>query len=72
MSAVLSLPEHRIDHNECYALIDIIVLTICAAAGGTDGLEALEEFGKAKLEWLRKYIPLKNGVPSHECIAEYI
>ncbi|MCI0667954.1 MAG: transposase family protein, partial [Methylococcaceae bacterium] len=35
---------------------------ICAVAGGADGWEAIEEFGKDKLEWLRKYIPLADGV----------
>lgn len=64
-----SLPDHRIDRNKCHALIDIIVLAICAVASGADGWEAIEEFGKDKQEWLRKYISLVNGIPSHDCIA---
>jgi predicted transposase YbfD/YdcC len=63
------LPDHRIERNKCHALIDIIVLAICAVASGSDGWEAIEDFGKEKLEWLRQYIPLANGVPSHDCIA---
>jgi len=63
------LPDHRIERNKCHALIDIIVLAICAVASGSDGWEAIEDFGKDKLEWLRQYIPLANGVPSHDCIA---
>lgn len=63
------LPDPRIDRNKCHALIDIIVLVICAIASGADGWEAIEQFGKEKLEWLRKYVPLLNGVPSHDCIA---
>ena len=27
---------------------------------------------RLKLEWLRRFIPLKNGVPSHDCIAYVI
>lgn len=64
-----SLPDHRIDRNKSHMLIDIIVLVICAVASGANGWEAIEQFGKEKLEWLRKYVPLENGVPSHDCIA---
>jgi len=36
---------------------------------GADGWEAIEEFGKAKLDWLRKFAPFIHGIPSHDCIA---
>ena len=64
-----SLEDPRIDRNKFHALSDIIVLTVCAVASGAEGWEAIEQFGKEKLEWLRKYIALENGVPSHDCIA---
>lgn len=64
-----SLEDPRIDRNKSHALIDIIVLTVCAVASGADGWEAIEQFGNEKLEWLRQYIALENGVPSHDCIA---
>ncbi|MDD2659973.1 MAG: transposase family protein, partial [Methylococcales bacterium] len=38
-----SLPDHRIERNKCHALIDIIVLAICAVASGSDGWEAIED-----------------------------
>ena len=63
------LEDPRIDRNKSHALIDIIVLTVCAVASGADGWEAIEQFGKEKLDWLRKFVPLNNGVPSHDCIA---
>jgi predicted transposase YbfD/YdcC len=33
------------------------------------GGKAIEQFGKEKLAWLHKFVPLGNGVPSHDCIA---
>lgn len=63
------LEDPRIDRNKYHALIDIVVLTVCAVASGADGWEAIEQFGKEKLDWLRKYVPLNHGVPSHDCIA---
>jgi predicted transposase YbfD/YdcC len=67
-----SLNDPRLERNKLHALIDIIVLTVSAVASGAEGWEAIEQFGREKLEWLRKYVPLKNGVPSHDCIAYVI
>lgn len=62
------LKDPRIDRNKKHELIDIIVLSLCAVCSGSNGWEAIEEFGHEKLGWLRQYVPLKNGVPSHDCI----
>lgn len=63
------LDDPRLERHKLHSLIDIIVLSICAISSGSDGWEAIEDFGKEKEEWLRQYIPLKNGIPSHDCIA---
>jgi predicted transposase YbfD/YdcC len=60
------------EYNELYELMDIVLLVICAIIGGAEGWEAIEEFGKEKLEWLRQFAPLAKGVPSHEVIAGVI
>lgn len=63
------LTDPRIERKKLHSLMDIITLTICAVASGANGWEAIETFGKEKLDWLRKYIALENGVPSHDCIS---
>jgi len=67
-----SLEDPRVERNKLHQLFDIIVLTICAVVSGAEGWEAIEEFGQAKQEWLQQFIPLKNGVPSHDCISRVI
>lgn len=64
-----TLKDPRIERHKLHSLNDIIVLAICAMSSGSDGWEAIEDFGKEKEEWLRQYIPLENGIPSHDCIA---
>lgn len=64
-----SLEDPRIERNKSYALIDIVVLAVCAVASGADGWESIEQFGKNKIDWLRQYVPLANGIPSHDCIS---
>lgn len=62
------LNDPRIERNKKHQLIDIIVLSVCAVCSGANGWEAIEEFGHEKREWLRQFIPLEKGVPSHDCI----
>lgn len=49
----------------------ILVLVVSAVCSNAKGWEAIEDFGHAKLDGLHQYLPLANGVPSHDCI-EYV
>jgi predicted transposase YbfD/YdcC len=64
--------DPRVERNKLYPLMEILLLVVCATASGADGWEAMEEFGKEKLDWLRKFAPFANGIPSHDCIANVI
>ena len=66
-----SLEDPRIERNKRHALLDILVLVVSAVCSNAKGWEAIEDFGHAKLDWLRQYVPLANGVPSRDCI-EYV
>jgi predicted transposase YbfD/YdcC len=66
------LEDPRIERHKKHKLVDIIVLAICAVLSGAEGWEAIEEYGHAKLAWLRKFIPLENGVPTHDTIARVL
>jgi DDE_Tnp_1-associated/Transposase DDE domain len=67
------LQDPRIERKKLHALMDILVLTnLCGGQwsgrlGGDCGVWA-----RLKLEWLRRFIPLKNCVPSPDCIAYVI
>ncbi len=52
-----------------HKLFDILSLTVSAVVAGSQGREEIEEFG---LDWLRKCIPLENGIPRHDTIARVI
>jgi predicted transposase YbfD/YdcC len=62
------LKDPRDDKNKKHQFMDILFLVIAAVISGAEGWEAIETFGEEKLEWLRKYFPFANGVPSHDCI----
>ena len=54
--------RHRVDH----LLIGIITIAICAVICGADSWVEVEEFGRAKEEWLRTFLILPNGIPCHD------
>ncbi len=66
------LEDSRIERKKLHALSDILVLVVCAMISGAEGWEDIAAFGHSKLEWLKRFVPLKNGVPSHDCIAYVI
>jgi predicted transposase YbfD/YdcC len=52
--------------NRWHLLIDIMVLAICAAICGADNWVEVAEYGKAKEAWLRRFLVLPHGIPSHD------
>lgn len=63
---VADLPDPRIDRTKRHALLDIITITICAVICNADSWVDIERFGQAKLPWLRTFLALPNGIPSHD------
>ena len=51
-------PEH--------ALSELLVVAIAAILSGADSWVGIATWGEAKIEWLRQYLRLANGVPSHD------
>jgi len=62
-----SLPDpRRATQNKLHRLSDILSIALCAVLSGMDDWEAVAEFGRAKEDWLRQFLPLPNGIPSHD------
>jgi predicted transposase YbfD/YdcC len=53
---------NRIEHK----LIDLIIITICATICGADDWKAIAEYGRTKHDWLKTFLELPNGIPSHD------
>jgi predicted transposase YbfD/YdcC len=64
--ALLSVTDFRIDRRKKYPLYEILMITVCAMIDGAKGPTDFERFGNAKTELLRKFLPLANGIPSHD------
>ena len=56
------LEDPRIERKKLYCLIDMMVLSVCAISSGAEGWQGIVDFGHEKLEWLRRFIPLRIPV----------
>ncbi len=61
-----ALEDPRIDRTKKHALIDILVIAICAAICGAKTWIDIQDFGKAKQEWFEVFLDLGHGIPSHD------
>lgn len=62
------IPDHRINRNKKHLLSDIIILSILAVICGAESWDSIELFGKTKLDFLKTFLKLPNGIPSHDTI----
>jgi H+/Cl- antiporter ClcA len=66
-----SLPDpRRTTANQRHKFIDVLVIAICGAICGADGWTAIEQFGKAKEDWLRSFLELPSVLPSHDTFTD--
>ncbi len=61
-----SLTDPRVDRTKDHDLIDILVIAICALLCAAESFNDMEDFGKAKENWFRTFLKLRNGIPSHD------
>jgi predicted transposase YbfD/YdcC len=60
------LPDPRVIGRCNYPLVEIVIIGICAVLSGAEGWEDIEQFGESKEKWLRQFLVLENGIPSHD------
>lgn len=62
----LSVTDPRKEHNKAHKLIDIVMVAITAVIAGCESWVDIEEFGHDREDWLRTFLALPNGIPSHD------
>ena len=60
------LSDPRMDRTKLHSLTDIVTIALCAAIAGCDTWVEVEEFGRRKEWWFRRFLALPHGVPSHD------
>lgn len=60
------MEDPRVERAKRHPLTDILVFTLLAVICGADEWTEIELFGQSKLDWLRAFLQLPHGIPSHD------
>ena len=60
------LPDPRVERCKRHGLLDVVTVALCGVICGADTWVDVAEFGRSKEPWLRTFLALPNGIPSHD------
>lgn len=63
------LEDPRIDRKKLYPLSEILLVVLCASICGAQSWRDFVTFGEEKLDYLRRFLPFSNGIPSKNTFA---
>jgi predicted transposase YbfD/YdcC len=60
------LPDPRFPYWHQHKLVDLVTIALCAVLSGADSWVEVAAWGRAKDGWLRTFLELPAGIPSHD------
>jgi len=63
------MPDPRVEGRCDHILVEILLIAVSAVLCGAESWSEVEEFGNAKESWLRQYLTLAAGIPSHDTFS---
>lgn len=77
--AVVSFEEHfeqvedpRVAGRTTHSLHTVLFVAVAATIAGADGPEDMAKFAKRKQGWLKSFVDLSRGLPSHDTIGRVL
>jgi predicted transposase YbfD/YdcC len=68
MECLNELPDPRQPSNGTqHDFREILVIAICAMLSDSDSFDDIALWGRLKESWLRRFLALRNGIPSQDC-----
>jgi predicted transposase YbfD/YdcC len=61
-----ALEDPRVERTKEHKLLDIVAIAICAVICGANDWEAVAEWGCDQYDWLKGFLELPAGIPSHD------
>lgn len=66
------IDPRRETRNKLHKLVDIVMLTVVSVLSGCEDWVSIEDFGCENEAWLRGFLELPNGIPSHDTLSDAI
>lgn len=67
-----NVEDPRVERTKWHALIEFLFISVAGTLAGCDGPSEVESFAKTQLNCCRRFVELKNSVPSHDTIRRVI
>lgn len=65
----VSITDPRQAKKVRHDLVEVLVVAVNGVMVGADTFVEIEEWANARLEWLRRYLKLEHGIPSHDTLG---
>lgn len=59
-------PRRKNHIHKKHKLLDIVIIAVLATICGAENWVDMETFGKSREAWLKEFLSLPNGIPSHD------
>jgi predicted transposase YbfD/YdcC len=59
----------RAGYAHRHDLVEMLVISVCAMFSEVEGFEDIADWARVKEPWLRRFLKLKNGIPSHDTFS---
>jgi len=66
MAYFVDLPDPRKQRGQLHSLDEILTIGLCGVICGAESWTEVAQFGRIKEPWLRSFLKLPNGIPSHD------
>lgn len=60
------LPDSRMAGRVLHRIEEVVMIALCSVLSDNDAFTDMEAFAISQLGWLRTFLPLENGPPSHD------
>lgn len=61
-----TLPDARVRGRVLHPLPEVLLIALCAMVSDCEDFTDMGHFAQSQLGWLRQFMPLRNGAPSHD------
>lgn len=65
-----ALEDPRQSWKVVYPLPEVLLVVLCATMAGADDFVEIARWGRRKLDFLRRLLPFRDGIPSHDTLND--
>lgn len=72
VDAFTDISDPRVGGRSKHDLVEMLVVTVCALVCGVDDFVGIEAWANERIDWLRRFLKLTNGIPSHDTFGRLL